>query len=786
MLFSYSLLSRFVDLSKTTPEELRQRLTFSGFEVEGREPFAQASNLIIGEIISCEKHPDSDHLHCLLVDCGTEEGIKKIVCGAPNARKGLKVIVALPGCVLPALGETIKPGKIRGEESNGRCCSLVELGLGKDVLSEKQVNGIEELPLDAKVGERDVLSYLGIKDEILDVNVLPNRPDCLSYIGLAREISSLTGAALFPVPEKIGEYPERVKAKTRTQACSRIDILSLRNVVRKETPAYVRSALRKGGIRCIDPIVDLGNYVRLVTGQPINRYDADKNSRGEYVVKDDLSCKAVTFDGKEVSLIPHDLVVTDGEEPLCLGGIRALGNSSISLETRNIDIEFADFYHANIRHTCSRLGLSSASSQLFGKGRNPKRIKEAIAFLLSVLDEFFSSYEIVSYSSDNHSAKENTPFDFSYDLLNKRLGSSYTKEEIDLVLDRYRIKRIGEGKVLAPIDRVDLNEQCDIDEEVFRFYPAEKIVPSFVGRPHTLGGLTPSQKRERRIRQRLCDKGWDEILSYTLISKEQDKELRVFDDKESYIILNPRTKDHEVVRSDLLSSMLKTRHYNLSHQHESLALFEISPVDTKEGIKTYLSLGLMGETSLSEDYGKRSYDFFDRKGIIEDIFSLIGLNPNRYRLCYSTNPSFHPGVSCDIYVGKKLIGTFGKLHPALYKEERYLGEIDLGYLLERNNGKTKFVPFNSYPLVRRDLSLKRKEDVSFLRVKNTILKARIPFVKDVLFFDDFKDKDNARYLGISLLLGKDDGTLKDQEIASSINSVVKELSVKIGVTLKGE
>ena len=232
--------------------------------------------------------------------------------------------------------------------------------------------------------------------------------------------------------------------------------------------------------------------------------------------------------------------------------------------------------------------------------------------------------------------------------------------------------------------------------------------------------------------------------------------------------------------------MLKTRHYNLSHQHESLALFEISPVDTKEGIKTYLSLGLMGETSLCEDYGKRSYDFFDRKGIIEDIFSLIGLNPNRYRLCYSTNPSFHPGVSCDIYVGKKLIGTFGKLHPALYKEERYLGEIDLGYLLERNNGKTKFVPFNSYPLVRRDLSLKRKEDVSFLRVKNTILKARIPFVKGVLFFDDFKDKDNARYLGISLLLGKDDGTLKDQEIASSINSVVKELSVKIGVTLKGE
>ena len=786
MLFSYSLLSRFVDLSKTTPEELRNRLTFSGFEVEGREPFGQASSLVIGEIISCEKHPDSDHLHCLLVDCGTEEGIKKIVCGAPNARKGLKVIVALPGCELPALKETIKPGKIRGEESNGRCCSLVELGLPKEVLSEKQANGIEELPLDAPVGEKDVLSYLGIKDEILDVNVLPNRPDCLSYLGLAREISSLTGFELFPIPEKIGSFPETVKAKTLTSACPRIDILSLSNVKRKKTPDYVRAALRKSSIRSIDPIVDLGNYVRLVTGQPVNRYDADLNTKKEYVVKDDRTAKSVTFDGKEVSLVPHDLVVTDGEKPLCLGGIRALENSSVSASTKNIDIEFADFYHANIRHTCNRLGLSSASSQLFGKGRNPKRIDEAISFLISLLPEFFEEYTITSYSSDNHAVRENKPFAFSYNLLNSRLGSNYTKEEIDLVLDRYRIKRLDNGRVLPPLDRVDLLEQCDIDEEVFRFYPADKIVPSFEGRPHTLGGLSDSQKRERKIRHKLCDLGYDEILSYTLISKEQDKQLRIFDDKESYVILNPRTKDHEVVRSDLLSSRLLTRKYNLSHQHDSLSLFEISPVDTKEGIKTYLSLGLRGKTGLSEDYQKRPYNFYDRKGAIEEIFSRLGLNPNRYRLSYTKNPSFHPGVACDIFVGKKLVGTFGKLHPGLFKEERCLGELDLGYLLSRNNGKTKFVPFASYPLVRRDLSLKRKDTVSYQMVKETIRKARVPYVKGVLFFDDFKDKDNQRYLGISVLLSKDDGTLKDEEISSALNSIVKELSVKLSITLKGE
>ncbi len=785
MLFSYSLLSKFVDLSSTTPEELRKRLTFSGFEVEGREEFAKASNLVVGEILSCEKHPDSDHLHLLMVDCGSEIGIKKIVCGAPNARKGLKVIVALPGCVLPAIGETIKPGKIRGEESDGRCCSLTELGIGKNVLSEKQASGIEELPLDRKVGDRDVLSSLGLKDTILDVNVLPNRPDCLSYIGLAREISSLTGFPFFPLPS-LPSLKKGDKASSLTKACPRIDILSLKNLVRKEkTPSFVLNALRKGNIRPVSPLVDLGNYVRLVTGQPVNRYDAEKNMGGRYVVKDDFEGRVKTFDGKEVLVQKGDLVVTDSLKPLCLGGIRALDQAAVTSSTKDVDIEFADFYHANIRHTCARLGLSSPSSQLFGKGRNPKRIGEPVSYTLSLLPYFCTSYEVSCYSSDNHAERENKPFAFSYDALNKRLGSCYTKEEIDLVLDRYRIKKEGD-RLLAPIDRVDLLQQCDIDEEVFRFYPAEKIVPTLKGRPYTLGGLTKEQKSQRRIRRRLSDLGRDEILSYTLISKEEDAMLRVFDHKESYVIKNPRTKDHEVVRSDLLSSLYSVRRYNISRKHDSLALFEISPIDTKEGIKTYLSLGLYGKTSLCEDYGKRDYGFYDRKGIIESVFQAIGLSESRYTLSYSVNPSFHPGVSCDIHRGKTLIGTFGRLHPALFKEDRYLGEIDLGALLKRNRGKRKFTSFSSYPLVRRDLSLKRKDSVSYQRVKTLIRKSHVPYVKDVLYFDDFTDKDSSRYLGISLLLGKEEGTLKDEEISSSVSAIVKALSLKLGLTLKGE
>ena len=278
MLFSYKTLSTLVDLSSITPEELRNRLTFSGFEVEGMEKLAEASSLVIGEVLTCEKHPDSDHLHVLTVDCG-QEGIKHIVCGAPNVRKGLRVIVALEGCVLPTLGETIKKGKIRGEVSEGMCCSLLELGVSKDSLEENSpsMNGIEELPFDAPLGEKNVLDYLGLNDTILDINVLPNRPDCLSYIGMAREISALMNRPLVHLPTyNLASLKDNIHVRSKTINCPRIDMLRINDVVvKKETPLYIKRTLLASGIRSLSPLVDLGNYSMLLTGQQLNIYDED-------------------------------------------------------------------------------------------------------------------------------------------------------------------------------------------------------------------------------------------------------------------------------------------------------------------------------------------------------------------------------------------------------------------------------------------------------------------------------------------------------------------------------
>lgn len=792
MLFSYKELSKLVDLSQTDYKNLVSRLTFAGFEVEGISSLASADKLVIGQVLTCEKHPDSDHLHVLTVDCGPEVGILDIVCGAPNVRKGLKVIVALVGCILPAISETIKKGIIRGKESNGMCCSLLELGVSKESLEEgsPSLSGIEELPEDAPIGERNVLSYLGLDDTVLDINVLPNRPDCLSYIGMAREISSLTGFALQEIPVFWNWMTTgQVEVKSVTENCPRIDGISVTGVVpKKETPLEAKRLLMANGIRPVDPIVDLGNYAMLLTGQPFNMYDLDKNPSRGFVVRDDYEGPFVAFDGREFKLQKSDIVVTDEDgTPLCLAGIMAGKEACVTKETKNLFIEAADFYHANIRHTCARLGLSSPSSQLFSKGRNPKMISEALAVLMESLSLFLESYDISDYDSDCHVSLENTPFAFSYDALNRRLGSSYTKEQIDKVIHAYRIQILDDSTLLPPIDRVDLKEQCDIDEEVFRFYPADFIKPSLDHFPVTQGGLSNSQQMKREIRELLVDRGFDEILSFTLISEKQDQSIRVFDDSPSYRIQNPMTKDHEFVRSDLLPSMMETIGYNVSHQNPDLALFEISDMDMPKGNKTYLSIGLRGSKAITEKFQPREYDFFDMKGTVEAIFSRLGISQSRYRLSYSTNPCFHPKASADIFMGKDKVGTFGQLHPLFSKDKIFLAELDFGYLTGLKGLKTKFSSFASFPLVRRDLSFRMNGKVTYAQLKKAILSVKNSFVREVDYFDDFTDKvTGERYIGISVLLGKEDGTLNDAEITSSLNNIIGFVKSNLGLTLRGE
>lgn len=792
MLFSYKLLSKLVDLSETTPEALRKRLTFSGFEVEDMRPMSSASKLCIGEVLTCVNHPDSDHLHLLTVDLGPAFGIKNIVCGAPNVRKGLKVIVAMEGCELPFLHETIKKGTIRGQVSEGMCCSLLELGVPEDSLDENSPskNGIEELPVDAEVGNTEVLSYLGIDDTVFDINVLPNRPDCLSYMGMAREISALMSLPMKEAPVfDAGKIAEHLEVKSMTAACPRFDILRIENVkVKEKTPDSIKNYLCASGIRPVSPIVDLGNFSMLLTGQPLNMYDSKKNPSGNYTVVDALDqVKVSTFDQKELLLKKDDLVVMEEDRPVSLAGVMALDAGAISDSTTDFDIEAGIFHHVNVRHTSARLGLSSPSSQLFCKERNPRMVDEALAITLSLLPFFLSDYQVKAYGSYRTKEEEVKPVSFSLDFLNHRLGGNYTEEEVDEVLRNYRIVRKG-NLLYPPKDRVDILEQCDIDEEVYRYFGAERLVATIRNYPITKGGLSPEQKKRREIREMLVSMGFDEILSYTLIDEKKDHMIRVFHKEDSYRLVNPMTKDHEIVRSDLLPSMLESMDYNLTHNNPDLRLFEISNVDNpKKGSHLYLSIGLLGKKYECEGFRPEEYSFFDMKGVVLSVMQKIGIPETRYRICYSKNPAFHPYASVDVYVGKDFVGTFGRVHPSLRKDNVYLCELDLGYLLSLKGLKTKFTRFSAETMVRRDLSFQAKDDVSYKKLVDTIKSVKDTNLDHVSLFDKFEDeKTKVSYIGVSLYFQREGKTLKGEEIEDSVRRIVIAVKSALGLALRGE
>lgn len=791
MKFSLNLLKQFVNLKSISTNKLIDRLIFSGFEVEESYPLAEATNLVIGKVISCVNHPNSDHLHLLKVDCGKKYGVLDIVCGAPNARENINVIVALVGANLPRINLTIKESVIRGEKSCGMCCSLLELGVDKSLLSEKQINGIEEVDPSIKVGEEKVLKALHLDDIVIDINILPNRSDCLSYFEMAREIASLFNIKEVFIPKTKDLFsknnPEFVQVKTKL--CPRFDLLKIENLKLNETPEYIKKALLISGIRPISPLVDLGNYAMLLTGQPFNIYDADKID-SHFVIRDDLESSLTTFDGKNISVKKGDIIILDKSKPVCIAGIMALKDASVSNTTTNIYIEAAIFNSQTIRKTSNRLGLSSYSSNLFSKGRNLSLVDEALTCILQLLDEFSSKHKFTLYSSNiTTKLKNSNPIiKFDYEKLNERLGSHYTKEEVDLVLDAYNIKKTADNKLQAPIYRSDILEQCDIEEEVFRYYPVSKLDIDFSSYPKEYSfNKSNDNYYENIISNYLINNGFYRILSYTLIDKQKDKLVRVFSSDESYIVRNAMTSDHEVVRSDLIPSMIETIHYNLDHFHNDFKLFEISPLDLRSENKTVISFGLVGKKYISTKSKGEYFSFFDLKGYVIGIANLLGINESRLHFSFSNNKSFHPKASADIKVDNTFIGTIGLLHPTITQEKIIVGELDLSILISLIPNKYKFSTFTSVSKTKRELSFEVNSKASYQELVETIKKLNIKQVKDIELFDLYTNPEtNNTYITLSIIFSSDDEhvALKNEEIDLSIDNIVKEINKKYGINLR--
>ena len=796
MKVSYKWLGQLVDLAGLTPEEVANKLTFAGAEVEGISYPASGTNLVIGEIISCVPHPDSDHLHLLKVDEGEEFGVHQIVCGAPNAREGLRVIVARVGAKLPAI--EIKPARIRGVDSDGMCCSLLELGVERKMLSEAQVAGIEELPADAPVGCTDVLGYLGLDDAILDVSVLPNRPDLNAMENVAKEVACLFSRELITQKkekEKLVEIPFKVGSET--PKCPQFSARVYKNVKNGPSPKWLKNILNAEGIRSIDAIVDIGNYVMLLTGQPLNMYDADKLAKQELVVIDDYEGEFLAMDGNAYNLVKGDLLVTSDRVPVCLAGIMTADGARIDSSTKNIVVEAANFDYASIRRTSNRIGLASDSSSRFCKGINPHQaeyVQSVTGELLRDLCGAEVCSKTVNYDTLSHKPKR---IEVSLDYINSRLGTHFSFEQVKEVLlrDHFEIEfhLAGNFILLVPPYRIDIEGKADITEEVIRLLGYENVISSLPITSLACNGLTKAQQKQREVRHYLLSMGISESLTYTLVSREEEKTFRHLHQAEPYILANPLTVEREVVRTHLLPSLVNVLTYNVNHQNKDVAFFEISDIDAIDVSTRHLAIALTGSLQEQGQLRRHQADFYDVKGLYEGILQILGLKPNRFqvRRFPDDNAELHPGKSAEIMMGKKRIGYFGELHPlALAKYDLpncAVLELDIAELFALRVSEIKAREISRFPLVTRDLAFLIDETVAWADIEKEVMKSD-KLVRKVEVFDIYRGTnlpEGKVSMAISVSLGSNEKTLVEAEINNAMKAVIDNLSRKFLAEIRG-
>ena len=794
MLVSLKEIAKYVDINGLTPEEIASRLTFSGIEVEEIKKISNATNLVIGEVISCLPHPNSDHLHCCKVNIG--DGILDIVCGAPNVRTGLKVIVAKAGAKLPK-GE-IKKGEIRGEESNGMLCALNELGVDPKFLRPEQIEGIEELPNDAKIGETNVLGYLGLDDTVLDLNLLANRSDCFALFNVAKEIGALFHRKVtIPEYKDEGTYTDDFVVSSETPNCPSFYAKVIKGISVKESPKWLKDVLRDENIRSIDNIVDIGNYVMLLTGQPLHIYDYDKLTKKELIVKDTFDEDVVALDDKTYHVIKGDLIVSSNNKPACIGGVMGLKCVEVDENTKNIVVEVANFNHASIRHTTSRLGLMSDSSQRYIKEINPHQSDLVInlaANLIKELSGYKTCSKTIVYDKIDHSKKH---IKCSYKYINNRLGSDFDSKTILETLDAlyFEPKELNkeEFEVTIPSWRIDVEGKADLSEEIVRYNGFDKVKSSLPYMETTVGGLKENEKKERIIEDYLLSNGFDEVLTYVLINQIDDGRFNYFNNSDGYVVKNPLTEDHKYVRKNLLTSILRCAEYNLNHQNDNFKIFEISPIQTKKVNETHLAIAFVGSFYKQDKLGERHFDYYDAKGIWDAIALMFNIAPSRVKISRITDgEEFHPNRSAKVQIDNKLVAVLGELHPLVKKEysldktHAVVMEINLSVLFNTRTPNTKFVSISKYPVVSRDYAFIVKDDISYENIKKEIKKCS-SLIIGVDIFDIYKGENIQKgysSLALKVRLNSLDNTLKEKDI-SEVDSKVKDtIKMKLNAELR--
>lgn len=788
MKVSRKFVSEYIDLDEQLSiKEIAEAMTSIGNEYDSAGPLLDCTKLVTGEILECTMHPDSDHLHCCKVNVGTE--VLDIVCGAPNVRKGLKVVVALAGAHLPA-GE-IKAGMIRGQVSNGMLCAKAELGLDNKFLVEKDKTGIHELSPDTEVG-LDAIKVLGLDDEVIDFELTSNRGDLLSILGMAYELGAIYDKKVKDID--LSNHPnnedihDTFKVDVETEDCKLFLAKKVKNVTIQESPDFIKNRLIASGIRPINNVVDISNYVMLETGQPLHYYDADSLGDTLIVRNANASETLKTLDGQERTLSKEDIVIANKKEAVGLAGVMGGLSTEVEETTKNIIIESAIFDAIKIRKTSKKI-LRSEASNRFEKGLDPKRTYMALERSCALLERYANAEVVGGMIEYNELESKEKVIDITLEKIMSVLGITITREEVISIFQRLGFTVEDKNTymtVTVPTRRIDIKIVEDLIEEVGRIHGMDNIE----GKLPVLDVIQGKyNKTNRAIKHKMADMGLNETMSYTLIPRGEVEKFATHEF--TPVTLNdPMSEDRNTLRYSLLYSLHEIYKYNKARNHTNISIFEMGKgfykeEDTyKEDLK--LAVLMAGEYSLG--IHKEKVDFYYLKGILEELMYFLGYE-NRYSLLSDrTLPKeFHPGMSAIISVNNCDVGILGKLHPNETKDDIYVMEINLTKLLSIRTKNMKYKEISKYPGISKDVAFVVEERVPSAKLEEAIKKAGGKLLTDIQVFDVYRGEkigENEKSIAYTLTFTDPNKTLTDEEVTEIFKNIMDSVCTKCHATVR--
>ncbi|MBU9672951.1 phenylalanine--tRNA ligase subunit beta [Planococcus sp. CP5-4] len=792
MLVSTKWLEEYVNTQGLPPAELGEKITRAGIEVDAVIDRSEGlANLVVGYVTECVKHPEADKLSICQVGVGGGE-IDQIICGAPNIAQGQSVIVARPGAKLPG-GMKIKKAKLRGEVSNGMICSLQELGIETKLVPKSYAEGIYVLPEKAEPGT-DVLSYLDLDDTVLELGLTPNRADAMSMLGVAYEV----GAIL----EEDVSLPEIVYAEAAERAESMLSLevdapeanplyvaKVVRNVKVKESPLWLQQRLMAAGVRPHNNVVDVTNYILMEYGQPLHAFDYDSLGSGNITVRHAKEGeKITTLDDTERTLSAHQLVITNGTDPVALAGVMGGANSEVSEDTTTVVIESAYFASDSIRRTSKDHNLRSDASSRYEKGVDPNRVIPAAERAAQLLAELADGEVLGGSLVFDQLDKKERIVKVSPDFINSRLGMKIRLEDMLDILSRLKFNTEAANNQLiieVPTRRQDIQIEEDVVEEIARLYGYDEIPATLPRTDATPGGLSPYQAKRRIARHFLEGAGLLQATTYSLTSEAAATQFAL-EPTETTRLLMPMSEERSILRQSLLPHLLESLSYNTARRTDSVALYETGSVflkgqdellDEQEHLAIVMT-GLWVDHSWQGE--KKVVDFFVAKGIVEGLAAKLGLELSFER---GEMDGLHPGRTAFILLDGKRIGVIGALHPSEQKKrdlkETIAVELNLATLLTRETEALVYIQVSRYPTISRDVALVLSNIVEAQTIEGVIRNAGGKLLKDVRVFDLYEGdrmEEGKKSLAFSLTYFDPEKTLTDDEVNAAHEKIIKALT----------